>query len=713
MTTLVLNSAANVDDSQFPALTNGAAAPVTIQIGVDAAGQRVQLGANAKAAGVTEVLYQPTSGAVAANGATIDVQQFQGPISLVGSGANNTFLMTQAELGQNTVNGGSAPGNNVIGFGGSVSITDGIFAQGHISNIGALQLFSGNASQTIILGTAAVAEGINGIYTDNANNTVVDLSGMVGTSGITVRSGSQASIVGSPGNDHYRFFFGDLNSSDTIHGHAGSTNTVELRDEGHIDDVDFTNMTNIQVAALTFDHSGQAVTLGAMAQAAGVRTVEFVVGNSLPIHGYLADVTAMTVGVTIHGSANNDTMLGNGDGDQFIIGANSSDSITGGSPDTAVFANARSAYTISKSNGVVTVFQNVHSIDTIVGVGTLQFTDQSVATSSISDASGNPPPSSNPGVNGGLIGTAADDTLSGTGTGEVLLSGEGNDVITVGNGNELIVAGTMSSTASSAENDTVTAGNGNNIIFGGAGSGSITVGDGNNLIAVHSPLLSTFGNTTVHLGNGPDTVFAVGGNDTIFGGGGTDFIHGGSGAVSIQAGAGLSLIVGGQGASTITGGSGMEALFGVNGHDLITGGTGGDTIIGTGSDTIHAGAGPDAVVLNPGSETVITDLGAFAVRISLGGFTAANQTTNIQIGAGHDTLILNAKAGFAGDGYAVSGYKPGIDHFQLVGLAEHSLADMHVAASGSNTVMTTADAGTITLVGVSASQISAADFTFS
>lgn len=386
MTTVVLNNAATIDDSQFPALTGGASAPVTLQLGVDAPNQRVTLGANARAAGVTEVLYQPTSGATASNGFAVDVSALQSPTLLIGSGLSNHFMLTQSELAQTTINGGAAAGGeNYIGLQSSVAITDADFSHGNISHITSLQLFSGAAGQTITLGANAVAEGITGLYTENANLTFVDLSGMTGTPGVTVRSGAQASIIGSPGNDFYRFFMGDLSGSDTIHGHAGSTNTVALRDQGHIDDANFANMTNIQVAALTFDHSGQSITLGAMAQAAGVRTVEFVTGATLPTHGYLADMHQMTVGVTIRGSGNNDTMMGSSGDDHFIIGPNSSDSIVGdGGNDIAVFANPRSSYTLSQSGGVVTVFQNIHSVDTISGVAQLQFSDQTVATSTLS-----------------------------------------------------------------------------------------------------------------------------------------------------------------------------------------------------------------------------------------------------------------------------------------------------------------------------------------
>ena len=397
MTTVVLNTAANVDDSQFPAVTGGASAPVTLQLGVDAPGQRVQLGANARAAGVTEVLYQPTSGATAGNGVTIDVQDMNAAMLLIGSGTGNHFLLHQSELAQTTIDGGGTGGENVIGFGDAVSITDADLAHGNISHVQALQLFSGAAGQSIRLGTAAVAEGITGIYTDNANGSSVDLSGMTGTPGVTVRATSQSMIVGSPGNDHYRFFNGDLNATDTIVGHAGTTNTVEIRDEGHIDDDNFAHISNVQVAALTFDHSGQHIQLGALAQAAGVRTVAFTSDGGLPIHGYLADVRQMTVGVTIHGTANNDTMLGGSGNDTFLIGANSSDSIVGGGgTDTAVFVNPKSAYTISVAGGVVSVSQTVHSVDTISGVATLQFADQTVNVASLTA----PQPTVTPQTNG-------------------------------------------------------------------------------------------------------------------------------------------------------------------------------------------------------------------------------------------------------------------------------------------------------------------------
>src|SRR3954469_271969 len=158
MTTVVINTAANIDDSQFPALTGGAAPPVILQLGVDAPGQRVQLGANARGGGVTEVLYQPTSGATASNGVTIDVQDMNAPTLLIGSGSGNHFMVRETELAMTTINGGSVGGENFIGFGDAVQLTDADFSHGNISHIQSLQLFSGAAGQTIKLGASAAAE---------------------------------------------------------------------------------------------------------------------------------------------------------------------------------------------------------------------------------------------------------------------------------------------------------------------------------------------------------------------------------------------------------------------------------------------------------------------------------------------------------------------------------------------------------------------------
>ena len=262
---------------------------------------------------------------------------------------------------------------------------------------------------------------------------------------------------------------------------------------------------------------------------------------------------------------------------------------------------------------------------------------------------------------------------------------------------------------------TVMVGDGNNTIIGSSGAVTCTVGNGNNLIAMHDPSASSFGASALQLGNGNDTVLAVGGNDTVLAGGGFDLVDGGLGAVSIVGGAGSSVIVGGAGASTLIGGSGPAYLVGISGHDSIVGGKGGDTISAAAGDTVEAGAGNDFVILAAGPESVAATLGAGNVVIGVGGFTGPGQQKTITLGSGIDVLLLNASvaaASAATDGILVTGYQSGIDHILLQGLAEHGFGQLQIGTSGGNAIVTLADVGTVTLVGMTG-KLTAADFIFS
>ena len=94
--------------------------------------------------------------------------------------------------------------------------------------------------------------------------------------------------------------------------------------------------------------------------------------------------------------------------------------------------------------------------------------------------------------------------------------------------------------------------------------------------------------------DGPDVINARGGHDVICAGGGDDTILGGDGADTIFGGAGNDTIEAGQGLDTVYGQSGDDSIAGGKGKDVLNGGGGDDVIRGNeGTDTLNGGAGDD------------------------------------------------------------------------------------------------------------------------
>ncbi len=117
----------------------------------------------------------------------------------------------------------------------------------------------------------------------------------------------------------------------------------------------------------------------------------------------------------IEGGAGADTING-GAGDDILIGGADNDSIDGGDgSDIAVYAGARSAYTITTTDGVTTI-TGAEGVDTLRNVERVQFADQIVTVGA-------------PATGVTLNGTSAGDTLTGTNFADVINGNDGDDVI--------------------------------------------------------------------------------------------------------------------------------------------------------------------------------------------------------------------------------------------------------------------------------------------
>ncbi|MEI9902934.1 MAG: calcium-binding protein [Asticcacaulis sp.] len=164
-----------------------------------------------------------------------------------------------------------------------------------------------------------------------------------------------------------------------------------------------------------------------------------------------------------------------------------------------------------------------------------------------------------------------------------------------------------------------------------------------------------------------------------------DTLYGASGADTLSGGDGNDYIDGSTGNDTIDGGNGDDTLYGGSSGDAITGGAGDDVIDGgASSDTIDAGDGNDLITCNAGNDTVAGGLGTdvFTIGASSGNTTITDFSTATT--------------------------------YELIDLSEISAATdlAALSVSGSTNATFTIGGHTVTLTGVNACCLTAANFIF-
>ncbi|ASP93653.1 calcium-binding protein [Sinorhizobium meliloti] len=249
-----------------------------------------------------------------------------------------------------------------------------------------------------------------------------------------------------------------------------------------------------------------------------------------------------------------------------------------------------------------------------------------------------------------IIGTHADDTLSGTDEGDRIWSLGGNDVVNGGAGDDFVDGGAGNDVLTSSSGfDELTGSDGDDrFIFNGVGGAArggtgidtlvgdysarsdaflfngfdghaalgdptaegyhlyfidierlnLTTGSGDDrIIATGFSLINVHtgsGDDVVEGGLGGDQMVAGDGRDTLVGGGGNDFLRGGLGGDDINGGNDNDEILGEEGNDSLVGGRGEDRMDGGDGDDSLNGGDGNDRLSGgAGEDTLIGGAGND------------------------------------------------------------------------------------------------------------------------
>ena len=179
-------------------------------------------------------------------------------------------------------------------------------------------------------------------------------------------------------------------------------------------------------------------------------------------------------------------------------------------------------------------------------------------------------------------GEAGDDTLIGSGLGDLLDGGGGTDTLRGGGGSDLLQPGPGAGDVTGGKgHDTVTV----------EGNASWTINDERILRLTTDSLeiaLSSVEAAVVTAGNGDDTLsgasfsgslflFGGRGDDRIQSGARHDTLDGGDGNDYLDSGAGNDLLEGRAGADALRGGEGNDELRGGPGDDTCTGGPGADS----------------------------------------------------------------------------------------------------------------------------------------
>ncbi len=208
------------------------------------------------------------------------------------------------------------------------------------------------------------------------------------------------------------------------------------------------------------------------------------------------------------------------------------------------------------------------------------------------------------------------------------------------------------------------------------------------------------GDNTLRGGARAETILAGDGNDTVYGGGGDDIIAG-DGGISYSWGwnpsgrfddtlhgdGGNDTLYGGWGNDTLYGGAGNDTLYGSYGNDKLYGGDGNDTLHGEwGDDTLTGGSGRDRFVFGVSDKYYKYDEYKFG----------NDRITDFE--AGTDKVVFT---GFTWYNYQTAATKL-------------SWTDLTIAddSKGNAVVRVNRSGETITLEGVSASELDRDDFRF-
>ena len=388
-------------------------------------------------------------------------------------------------------------------------------------------------------------------------------------------------------------------------------------------------LNNVLSGGLGIDSVSYAASSAGVSVSLLLASAQNTVGDGIDTLSGFENLIGSGFGDSLTGNAGANRILG-GAGNDSLFGDNGADVLDGGAgddildggkkTDTASYASALAAVTVSL--GVATA-QNTGGagIDTLIGFEALE-------GSAFGDS---------------LTGNDEENTLTGGAGDDVLDGGKGNDALNGGDGVDTasytlsaagITANLTNGKATGAGKDTLTGienltgsafkdvftgDGGANLLLGGAGNDSLDGGAGDDLLDGGADRdIASYASAAA----GVTVSLALAGAQNTFGAGLDTLISiedlTGSGFNDILTGDALSnLLTGGAGNDSLDGGDGSDTLLGGNGGDSLLGGLANDNLTGgTGADFLTGGAGKDRFIYLTASEStksatdLITDLAA-------------------------------------------------------------------------------------------------------
>ncbi|MDD4949249.1 calcium-binding protein, partial [Sulfuricurvum sp.] len=329
-------------------------------IKLDALGaQSVTLGANTKAAGITELDGSALTGSLTADLSVL--APTSGTFTVKGGDVADTVIMKTADLTATTsIQGGN--GSDVLKIIDVATVVDSDFTLStNLENL----VIAKNGAHSITLGDAAKTAGIRIINTSMDTITVpatptlqttgstIDVSSMVNDANLTITMGS--------GIDTIKMNSAQLTSGDTINMGANISggDTLEFTDSADILDTAFTNVSNVEIVKLHAG-TGQKLTLAAEALGAGILEIDAAAATASTI-----DASAMAaLGLRITTAAGDDTVS---------LGSGVANVVTGVGDDTV-------KVTTANLTGADSIDGGTHTIgDTLVITDAAALTDSSFA----------------------------------------------------------------------------------------------------------------------------------------------------------------------------------------------------------------------------------------------------------------------------------------------------------------------------------------------
>jgi len=581
-----------------------------------------------------------------------------------------------------TISGGGAPVMTSISKVEKVTFSASASA-GTVTLVDGNAVYTNGSSYETITVDASALTGVATIDADAETDSKVIIIGGSGADIINASTSSNfgESIDGGSGNDTILITgTSGLSSTDTIDGGAG-TDTLRIHTTATtLADVDFTNLSNIEVLdAANGNNAEVTVTLGAQADEAGITSVihEGNEGGSVTVlaafdNALSVELNGEAVSDKVDASAASNVLTVktiDSDftaGDTVKGGTGTSDSIeitAGGGTATTTLMTGIETITI-KDGGATTVTMGANDLQ--IASGKTLTVNASALTASTRTLTFNGTASETDGflnITGGaqadsITGGASNDTISGGTGADSITGGDGSDSITGGGGADIFV---YSAVADSTSNDTdfitdwttgtdkmnvtlnyssISSALNINATVLTAAAGTTAVQDSLSgkrgeyiydktneklIINFNGDNLVTTQDYVIKIAEASTEANSVVTGDLNFS------ITGTTGDDTIAADGGADTIAGGSGADSITAGAGADSITGAAGADTINAGSGADTITG--------GAGADSIVLGTGIDKVIFS--------STGAANGTDTITSYSEGASGDILDFGAFLGIA------------------------------------------------------------------